>query len=237
MIRVEADREGRPLVVGDLAAGSVAYLDADWISGDEPGEVPALVVAPTKMPRKQDARSGVVRGRGADAAASRALLAMARGAARAVSSRRDQTGPVEVHGRGVISRLIRTILSDQPVVAAVQADSRPSAIVDATGDPARIVEMTRRLADLGTLVLVGEPLGRCLDMQLYPDVHVRGLRLVGVAPARFDYHGEPADLDESLLELLQSTLCHTSPEIPLPDAGWYAVHFSPTAGARSPAER
>jgi threonine dehydrogenase-like Zn-dependent dehydrogenase len=131
-----------------------------------------------------------------------------------------------VHGRGIVSRLIREILSVQLVLPADQ-DSRPAAIVDATGDPARLVELTRRLADLGTLVLVGEPLGRSLDMQLYPDVHVRGLRLVGVPAPRFGQHGEAGtDLDESLLDLMETTLCHTTPETALPDASWYAVHFS-----------
>jgi hypothetical protein len=142
-----------------------------------------------------------------------------------------------VHGRGIVSRLIREILSVQPVLPAGQ-DSRPTAIVDTTGDPARLVELTRRLADLGTLVLVGEPLGRSLDMQLYPDVHVRGLRLVGVSAPRFGQHGEVGtDRDESLLDLMQTTLCHTAAETALPDALWYAVHFSDAAEADSMAEQ
>ena len=34
----------------------------------------------------------------------------------------------------------------------------------------------------GTIVLVGESLGRTAEMNLYPDVHARGLTLVGVEP-------------------------------------------------------
>lgn len=239
MIRVEFDQGGLPVVLGDLAVGSVAYLDADWVRADTPGEVPALVADPDGTLGQEDARSAATpAAQDGDAAAGRALLAMAYEAARAVVSRRDKTGPIEVHGRGIVSRLIRAILSDQPVLPADGEDSRPTAIVDAIGDPVRIVEMTRRLADLGTLVLVGEPLGRRLDMHLYPDIHARGLRLVGVPSARFGHDGEPgADFDESLLELSQSTLCHTSPETPLPDASWYAVHFSHAAEADSLAER
>ena len=70
-----------------------------------------------------------------------------------------------------------------------------------------IVDATRRVADLGTIVLVGEALGRTADMNLYADVHVRGLTLVGVSPPL--QHGEfpkaQAD-DDYLLEACRASL-------------------------------
>ena len=58
--------------------------------------------------------------------------------------------------------------------------------MDTTGDPEVIRDSTRRLSAFGILVLVGEVLGRRLDIDLYPDVHQRGLRIVGVAPPLAD---------------------------------------------------
>jgi hypothetical protein len=49
-----------------------------------------------------------------------------------------------------------------------------------TGDPATIVEATRIVDDLGTVVLAGDTLGRRLDLDCYVDVHARGLTVIGV---------------------------------------------------------
>ncbi len=67
----------------------------------------------------------------------------------------------------------------------------PTCIVDTTGCPSAIVRASTRLADRGTLVLAGQPAGRRLSMSLYPDVHRRGLRLVGVAPPLSGAHHAP----------------------------------------------
>lgn len=220
MIRIESDAAGLSVIHGDLPMGSIAYIDADWINADAPGEVPALVADPKGID-------------GGDAAASAAVIAVAQEAAQVAASRSDGSGPIEVHGHGIVSELIRAILSDQTVMPATGDDPRPAAIVDATGDPVMIVEMTRRLADRGTLVLVGEPLGRSLGMELYPDVHVRGLRLVGVASPRL---GDGVGADKRLVELANRALCQMLPDQPLPAASWYAVSFSPATKADSGAE-
>ena len=67
--------------------------------------------------------------------------------------------------------------------------ARPAAVIDTTGDPEVIADATLRVADLGLLVLAGEAAGRQLDLDLYPDVHVRGLVLAGVEPARIGEAG------------------------------------------------
>ena len=109
-------------------------------------------------------------------AAAFVFLAVAEDAAAAVKAISPQS--VEIAGRGLIAQQVRLLVgapSETPV-------ERPQAIVDTTGDPSVIAHATRRVADLGTVVLAGEPLGRQFELNLYPDVHVRGLTLVGVAP-------------------------------------------------------
>ena len=89
-----------------------------------------------------------------------------------------------------------------------------------------IVDATRRIADLGTVVLLGESLGRRAEMNLYPDVHVRGLTLVGVAPplqhAGSVFAGTNVGGPE--VESSQKLLVPVSSGAPLrPDAPWYRV--------------
>ena len=58
----------------------------------------------------------------------------------------------------------------------------PAAIVDTTGDPAGIAGGLARVDDLGTVVLAGPVPEGPVALDLYADVHVRGLTVVGVAP-------------------------------------------------------
>jgi hypothetical protein len=99
---------------------------------------------------------------------------MASSAVAAVST----ADPVEVMGAGLIADVARRLLSGR--VAAEGHATRPVAVIDVTGDPARIVAATRRLADRGVLVLAGESAGRLLSIDLYTDVHRRGLEIVGI---------------------------------------------------------
>jgi threonine dehydrogenase-like Zn-dependent dehydrogenase len=81
---------------------------------------------------------------------------------------------------------VRDLLGLAPEVTERPPDGPLGTIVDTTGDPDAIADATRSLADLGTLVLAGETHGGTLAIDLYPDVHVRGLRMVGVAPPLHD---------------------------------------------------
>ncbi|HWI08496.1 MAG TPA: hypothetical protein VNT54_13390 [Solirubrobacteraceae bacterium] len=85
--------------------------------------------------------------------------------------------PVEVGGDGPLAQALRARLGPRGAVAG----ARPMAIVETTGDPAAIQEALRRVEDLGTVVLAGPPPGPAA-LDLYADLHVRGLTLVGAAP-------------------------------------------------------
>jgi hypothetical protein len=110
-----------------------------------------------------------------DTTAALVLLAVAREAAAAVVGL--PRGSVEVTGSGLIARLVRALVGE-----AREAKARPRGIVDTTGDSDVIVDATRRLADFGVLVLACEVGTWPVELNLYSDVHLRGLTLIGVAP-------------------------------------------------------
>jgi hypothetical protein len=179
VIRAEV-LHSRVSLVGDLSPNSFAYVDADWLPS-QPQLVPAVFadadggLAWCDGPRVQPPTDLDV-----DTAAALTLQAVAEHAAAAVDGVPPRS--IEVTGRGLISQQVRVIGR----AAAERAKERPRAIIDSTGDPLVIADATRRVADLGIVVLVGEPLGQGFELNLYPDVHVRGLTLVGVAPPLHD---------------------------------------------------
>lgn len=222
MIRADFD-EGGQLVISGVPGDSIAYIDAEWLPADPGGEVPALVAAgdgelawcggsPVQTPSGLDSA----------AAASLALVAVARAAVAAVED--SPTGAVDVLGIGVVALQVRALLAGRASARSDRFDE-PRAVIDTTGDPAAIVGATRRLAALGTLVLAGEMLDRRAEMDLYPDVHVRGLVMVGVAPPLADGGSsvESTEPDE-LLDASQDVLTDAAAGTPLPPgAAWYRV--------------
>ena len=112
-------------------------------------------------------------------AAAATLYGIAEGAARAACE--AWPGPVEVLGTGALAEVVRALLAERGRDAG--GPGRPAAIVDTPGDAAALRAALGRLDDLGSLVLAAPP-ADTLDLDLYPDIHVRGLRIHGVAPAR-----------------------------------------------------
>ena len=224
MIR-SVDTDGRLRLVADLPEGHVAYLDADWTSAGPADAVPALVLGGGVIQRAGAPSLPVPSGVDPDRAAALSLFAVAREAFALC----EQQAPskVEVEGHGVIASAIRALAADQGTSGDGGAGTgRPQVIVDCTGEPAVILKATRRLADDGTLVLAGEPLGRQLDIDLYPEVHKRCLRIVGAPPplvagARTLNADSP---DEATLDLFSRTLGGARSGVPLPDgAAWYRL--------------
>jgi hypothetical protein len=141
--------------VGPLEQGSIAYVDGDWLPRDAAlVDIDALIVT-----RPSDG-DGVAQALGVLAAPVRETIAALGGRG-------------EIVGDGAVAQVLRAELGVDT------SESAPELIVDLTGDPECILSALRRLGDLGTLVLAGQAAGRQLDIDLYPDVHVRGLRLVG----------------------------------------------------------
>jgi hypothetical protein len=187
--------EGGLGLAAELPAGSVAYVDRDWVPPEAGAEVPAVLVEG-----------------GAEDAAALSLLVVAREAAAAVGD----TRPVEVSGTGAVARLAAALLAVEPG----RAPEGPAAVVEATGDPEAIAGAAARLADLGTLVLAGEALGRRVRLNLYPDVHSRGLRVVGVRPAAA---AREATGETDILAALPAAVEARRGAALDPDAAWYRV--------------
>jgi hypothetical protein len=91
---------------------------------------------------------------------------------------KDRSGPVEVVGEGSLAVRIRRHLADS---GAGQTTTRPSVIVETTGSPDCIVDALQRLDDLGTLVLTRETHGCDIALDLYADLHLRSLTIVGLS--------------------------------------------------------
>jgi hypothetical protein len=196
---------------GDLPAGGCAYIDREWISSAAPGPVPAIVALGLTLRWGDGSEVAVA---DADTAAFSALAAVAHEAAESVR----EFGPelIEVSGSGLVAREVRHLLGSE--IAGGEARERPMAIVDTTGDPELIEDATRRLADLGSLVLAGESLGRPFPLNLYSDVHARGLELIGIGPPLSQ---RPADAPAHLSRYQPPTELATG-AVP-PPADWYRV--------------
>jgi hypothetical protein len=220
VIRAEIT-ESRVVLITALPPGSAAYVDRDWIPPSS-GPVPAITVAGDAGLAWCDrapvpAESGI----DPDTAAALALLAVAQDAA-AVDR---LPGNVEVTGNGLIAAQVRALLGDDVRGNGRAGAESPTAIVDTTGDPAVIADATRRLADLGTLAFVGESVGRKAALNLYQDVHLRGLTLMGVAPPLQRATFLTAiESDDPLLESCRELLVKVPSGAPLPiDGAWYRV--------------
>lgn len=158
MIRVSRDLQGARLWLDDRLSGAAVFVDADWIHGADGAAALRIADAPD-----------------ADAAAALALVVVARSAVAACGA-----GTVEVNGRGAVAASVRRLLPPGQLAAD---DGRPSCVVDTSGAPEAIAAACARVDDLGVVVLAGESGGSQVDLNLYPDVHVRGLTLVGIPPA------------------------------------------------------
>jgi hypothetical protein len=146
------------------------YVDADWFVGGTPTARLAVLGNGAEEARER--------------AAGRALLRVAARAARKMQQ--EAAGAVEITGEGLVAGAVR-----ETVGAGDRPDGRITAALDATGDPEVIAGILERLDDLGLLVLAGEPAGADMALDLYPDVHVRGLRLVGLSAAAAVASDEP----------------------------------------------
>lgn len=214
MIAADAAAD-RVAVSGRDAAGAVAYIDAEWLPRDGTAPVPALLARDRSLAWWADGGGPRPLGDG-DAASAIASLA-----ARAAASVPGSARSVEVLGTGAVAALVAEILGSR---AAAGGDPRPDAIVDTTGDPGRLVDATARLADLGTLVLAGEARDPLVDLDVYVDLHARGLRVHGVPMVP---PGEPPEGvgGPRPAAPADATADGNGRALLVPGAAWYAVRF------------
>jgi hypothetical protein len=200
----------------DLPHDVAAYFDADWISAEDSECVPGLLVGSGWARWGEGPAVRTSDTLAPDGIAGLVLTAVAREAAQAA---RSADGPIEVIGTGVIAAIVRRLTSGGQTRR--RGGARPHSIVDTTGDPAEILAATQRLADLGVLVLAGEARGRPVAIDLYPEVHRRGLRLVGVAPPLRDAPG--LDAPSAATDLNLDPPVAVVPDTPFPPGLWYRM--------------
>ncbi len=171
MIRVSIRGDGEPTVeLGDDDA--VAFVDRDWVCSREPGHIRAIVVdvggqlwwGEERLRSIDEFDSGVLAGQ---------TLATFAGDVAAAVPEPERTA-TWVIGEGVVAAQVRALLGGQG-----SGGTRPPAVVVMTSDPSDVAQATHRVCDGGIVVLAGDCSGP-LELNLYSDVHRRGLRLTGV---------------------------------------------------------
>ena len=218
MIQGSVDERGAAIST-TLPAGSVSYVDRDWLSGTK-SAIPSLSFAQDGEVSWDGRRLGrLAAGKDPTAVAAGAFLGVAREAGVAVAA--GARGTVEVVGHGLIGAYVRRLVT----LHSGHDGERPSAVVDTTGDPDLIRAALERVSDLGTVVLAGEALGRTLDLDLYSSVHKRGLVLAGVAPP---LHGVDVaavpDIDDEDMAFCRDVLVEAVSDAPVSgDALWYRI--------------
>ncbi len=87
---------------------------------------------------------------------------------------------VEVAGTGLLADEVRRLLGARLQVP--DAVVRPVAVVVASSGTAAVTAALERVEDLGMVVLTGAVPPAALALDLYVDLHVRGLVVVGLPP-------------------------------------------------------
>lgn len=209
MIKTSSGAPGALIL--DHSDATVAFIDRDWIPAPADSHVPAIVFTEDGKALWDEAELTTI-GDGLERQASALVAGVAMEAA-SVASGLER---VEVQGEGALAGEIRRRLGPAGTSArADRASSLPMAVVDATGDPRMLVSATERLADGGTLVMAGEPLGRETEINLYKHVHVRGLRIVGIK--------RPGGTSPRSVEAYLPAPRAVRPQEPLPHAAWYRL--------------
>ena len=198
-MRSAVDASGALIVDAELTAGCAAFFDREWVSPEPGTAIPSIIFAGTPAERLAEA--------------ARALAGIACDAVAAAGD-----GPVAVTGSGFIADEARRRLAAESRLAAAGLGS-PAAIIETTGDPEAVVGATRRVRDLGRVVIAGEPLGRAYALDIYADLHLRGLRLIG--------RGRPGAVEPAATDIeagLERRLQTVAPGEPLdPTALWFCV--------------
>jgi hypothetical protein len=158
--------------LADVPAGATAYVDADWFGPD--GELLEAVIV-------EDDGVHFLTGPSAMAQGDRDLLGGAvleRIATRVVEATRARNlVDVVVPGRGLLATQVRQLLGDG---STDTSGGSPACIVDTTGSPEVVTDLLSSLENLGALVAAGPVAGRTFPLNVYSDIHARGLHVIGI---------------------------------------------------------
>ncbi len=168
---IELERDGDALCVRGAMHGT-AFVDRAWLAE---GPLRAIVVGDGGEVIGADGVT-VLGGTTEPAAelGAAAMFALAEAAVRAADA--APAGDLEITGSGLLADTVRQLAAER---RGEGGGSRPSAIVETTGGQQEISAALQRLSDLGILVLAVPP-AEPIALDLYSDVHVRGLQVVGV---------------------------------------------------------
>ena len=187
------ERDGATIIGLDEGV-DVAFVDAEWLRASSGGRLRAIGVTADGVARWYDACGGYEEldlpvGASTDTAGHGVLAGFAARARQIVA---EAGGTVEVIGTGAVAQAIAHAVG---TTAGLRVES-PRTIVDTTGKADVLVDATQRLPELGTFVLAGPPPSANVTIDLYPDVHVRGLRLVGVGTPEVAAAADAPDVDD-----------------------------------------
>lgn len=199
-----AGRGATVVVIPD--PGGEAFVDADWIAAAG-GRTPPLLRhergrlvgdwTPVELAVEPDQVVELAAG---------VLLAVADEAA-AIVAERSGAGSVRVLGAGLVAEQARRLVGRV-------GRGRPVAVIDALGSAESFATAAALVADGGLVVLAGAPGGALARVDLYADVHLRGVRVVGA--------GLPLDHARVSPAAAVSPATVVSGR-PLPAAAWYRV--------------
>ena len=156
---------------------------------------------------------------GADEGVAAGAAALAAIAHEAVATATGDS--VAVTGSGLIAAEARRLLREHGRLAQEEGPP-PTAAIETTGAPGAVADATKSVRDMGTIALAGEPLARAYDLDLYPDVHVRGLTLIGIPRVQSPAGTSPEHARHGLQELRTGEALDGT-------ALWYCV--TPPSGA------
>lgn len=218
MIRLRREPSGSITMLG-APEGTIAYADREWLA-DDFAEAACLAVLPDRQVVLPDGHTQELSSDDADVAAARFFMAIAREAAAIVGH--VPPSAAQVVGRGIVATIARSYAG---IEREQVATGKPAAVVETTGRQDAIFEACRRVADLGLVVLAGEPAGRRTELNLYPDVHVRGLTLVGAPTTEgIGLLPGPADDHEGQIEAdALAQLQRVAAGARLPDGTWFRI--------------
>ena len=206
----------------ELDENMTAFIDGEWASSR--GNIPAVLVSATGDVASWDGYGVQSRRKwfGAEvpdpeAVAADVVRAIARAAVDALPEGTDLA--VDVTGSGVVASSIRSVLpaSAAPLPRGARRGAHPErflAVVDTTGSSAVIMAAATRLADGGTIVLAGPSASPPSPVNMYSDVHRRGLRLVGIPPLPKDGYGGVGQVGGAQ---------PAAPRQPISPASWYRL--------------